>query len=166
MALGGWKMNGIVNTSTGSPAYVAVGFNRSRSLNLTSGGGNPEIPNLKPEANNNPVLSDGRSPDRYLDSASFALQDAGFLGNVGRNTVIGPGIISFDLSFVKAFHISESRYFEFRSEFFNMFNRSNYNNPNVTVFTSAAGTPSPTFGRINTNKTTPRQIQLAVKFIF
>jgi hypothetical protein len=152
--------------STGNPAYVAVGFNRSRSLNLTSGGGNPEIPNLKPGANNNPVVDDGRNPDRYLDASSFALEDAGFFGNVGRNTIIGPGIISWDLSFVKTFRVTESRHFEFRGEFFNIFNRANYRNPIIIAFTSANGIPSPTFGRINTAKTTPRQVQLALKFIF
>jgi outer membrane receptor protein involved in Fe transport len=171
--LGGWKMSGIVSLSSGNPTSVETSFNRDRSGASVTGGGGPETPNLRPGGDPNPVIGDGRDPDNYLSGSPFILQEDGTYGNLGRNTVIGPGIATFDLSFVKVFQVDESRSVQFRSEFFNIFNRPNYGTPSMNVFTNAkqcpstdSCNPSSSFGRINSTSTSPRQIQLALKFIF
>jgi hypothetical protein len=132
-------------------------------LNVTTTLGTPDRPNLKPGANNNPVLG---GPDQYLDPAPFELQEAGTLGDLGRNTIIAPGLATFDFSVVKNFPFTEGRYLQFRGELFNLFNRANFGPPNGTVFTSAAAVPSGSFGRISRTQTTSRQVQFALKLVF
>jgi hypothetical protein len=160
--VGGWKMGGIANFHTGAPAVVILGFQHTRHLN-TGTASQAGRPNLKPGGDNNPVLG---GPDRYLDASQFVLQEAGTFGNLGRNTIISPGLATFNGSLSKDFRIAEGRRVEFRSEFFNLFNRANFGPANGTVFTSANGVPSSSFGRITRTDTTARQIQFALKLVF
>ena len=102
--------------------------------------------------------------NQYFDPTAFALPPAGFYGNVGRNTLIGPGYADVDLTLEKAVSIGGSRRVLLRAEAFNVLNRVNFQLPNTTVFTSA-GTVSPTAGRI-TNALPARQLQVGVKFVF
>lgn len=159
--LRGWQVNGLLNADSGIPSSVSYATNVSRNQNTTVF--LREVPNLKPGGSINPVLG---GPDRYLDSSPFAIQEAGTLGNLGRNTVIGPGLVTVDFSAVKNFSITEARTVQFRGEFFNLLNRANFGSPNTTIFTDATGTPSATFGRISSTRTTARQIQFALKIIF
>ncbi|MBI2821441.1 MAG: TonB-dependent receptor [Acidobacteria bacterium] len=156
-----WQINGLLNVTSGVPLWVSYSVNRSRNLNTTVF--IRESPDLKPGANSNPVLG---GPDRYLDSSPFQLAEAGTLGNLGRNTAIGPGLATLDFSLVKNFHMSEARYFQFRAEFFNLFNRANFGLPNANIFTDTSGNPSGSFGRISDTATTSRQIQFALKLLF
>ncbi|MBI4456389.1 MAG: TonB-dependent receptor [Acidobacteria bacterium] len=161
--LRGWQINGLLNVQSGVPVNIGESFNRSRNLNLVAFSGNFERPDLKAGAKSNPVLG---GPDRYIDPSSFQVQEIGTLGNLGRNTVIGPGLATFDFSLIKNIYITESRYVQFRAEFFNLFNRANFGAPNPSVFTDASGIPSGSFGRITDTTTTSRQIQFALKLIF
>lgn len=79
-------------------------------------------------------------------------------GNAGVNTLYGPGLIDFDLSMYKDFEWGENRTVEFRSEFFNAFNRANFAQPNSTVNTGLTGQI--------TSAGPAREIQLVLKFIF
>ncbi|MBI2822977.1 MAG: carboxypeptidase regulatory-like domain-containing protein, partial [Acidobacteria bacterium] len=125
-------------------------------------------PELKTGANNNPVLSDGRDPDQYYDTDAFTIGPRGFFGNVGRNTLIGPGILSFDFGLTKNFRLHEEASLQFKAEFFNIFNRVNFGLPGTNVFISSAGAPSPdpSAGQIVNTTTTSRQIQFALKIVF
>jgi hypothetical protein len=99
------------------------------------------------------------------------------IGNVGRNCLRGPRQVNFDLSLAKVFPLSESRAFEFRSEFFNLFNHPNFANPisNLNALIASGGRIDPTtgqvviggnFGRIISTSNNPRIIQFALKFNF
>ncbi|MBI2822408.1 MAG: TonB-dependent receptor [Acidobacteria bacterium] len=156
---GGWQVSSILSLSTGAPVNARLGDNRSRSQ---SGPDVADRPDLRPGASNNPVLG---GPDRYFDPEAFILQAAGFWGNVGRNTLIGPGLANFDLSLVKDTPLrGEERKVEFRAEFFNLANRANFGNPANFVFSGGARLGNA--GRITTTTTTSRQIQFALKLIF
>src|SRR5262249_2475134 len=133
--LGGWQVSGLVTAQTGNPRNIVEGFNRSRDGNVLSGSANNDRPNLKSGADANPIVGDGRDPTKYADVSSFELQPAGVHGNLGRNTLIGPGILQFDTSFVKNVPFGRDRRVELRAEFFNLFNRANFGNPTVTAFT-------------------------------
>jgi hypothetical protein len=105
-------------------------------------------------------------PDQYADVNAFELQPAGFLGNLGRNTLIGPGMATFDLTMTKHFPLGwGDSSAELRVAFFNLFNKANYGSPNTVAFTSVDG-PNPEFGRINSTSTTPRQGQIVLKVTF
>lgn len=157
----GWQASGIVSASTGLPVNIRLGFERSRSR---AGTDLSERPDLVAGANNNPVLG---GPDRYFDVNAFVLQPAGFFGNLGRNTVIGPGVATLDLSLVKNTSIhGEGKQLQFRAELFNLLNRPNFGQPQPIVFGSASGIPSANAARITTTTTTSRQVQFALKLIF
>jgi hypothetical protein len=89
-------------------------------------------------------------------------------GNAGRNSVVGPRIVNFDMSLVKNTHvtrISEAFNVQFRVEVFNIFNHANFNSPtdNSAVF-NPDGTRADLAGQATRTATTSRQMQLALKF--
>jgi len=125
-------------------------------------------PDLKPGCSNNPILG---GPDRYWDVGCFQLQAASTRGNLGRDTLIGPGLVAVDVSLVKAFELGRSRTLQFRAECFNLPNHPNFAVPSGrTAFTGVNpdGSPivAPTWGRITSTVTTSRQIQLGLKLVF
>ena len=97
-------------------------------------------------------------------------------GNLGRNTLIGPGLVNFDFSVFKNNYIpkiSESFNVQFRTEFFNLFNRANFASPpviqgapvNLEVINSS-GSYVPLAGKILATQTPGRVIQFALKVIW
>lgn len=162
--VGGWQLSGIARASAGVPENIRLSFERSRSRATVDLG---ERPDLKPGADNNPVLADGRDPNRYYDAGAFLLQPAGFFGNLGRNTIIAPGVSTLDLSVAKRTALwREGTSLQFRAELFNVLNRANFGRPNVLAFTNTTGVPSATAGRITNTSTTSRQIQFGLKLMF
>ena len=90
--------------------------------------------------------------------------NAGFYGNVGRNTLIGPGLATWDFSVLKDTRIRERLSVQFRAELFNILNHANFNQPNEVAFTPSG--ISPTAGVITSTSTTARQVQFALKLLF
>jgi Carboxypeptidase regulatory-like domain/TonB dependent receptor len=99
------------------------------------------------------------------------------IGDVGRNCLRGPDQVNLDFSLAKFFPVSESRTFEFRAEFFNVFNHPNLANPisNLNALVASGGSFDPTtgrvlspgnFGRIISTSNNPRIIQFGLKFNF
>ena len=165
--LKGWQLNNITTVRTGHPFTVQLGFNRSGNLNTTSFSMH-DRPDLKPGCSNNPILG---GPDRYWDVNCFQLQPVNTRGNLGRDTLIGPGLVSVDLSLVKGFELGRGRTLQFRAECFNVPNHPNFAVPSGrTAFTGVNpdGSPivAPTWGRITSTVTTSRQIQLGLKLAF
>jgi hypothetical protein len=157
--IGGWQWNGIVTAQSGFPLTPQVGAN-------TSGTGdtdNPDVPNWNP-AFSGPVIL-GR-PDRWFDPKAFGPLPPtnGTFGNVARGSLIGPRLTTFDTSLFKMVGITERWRLQFRAEAFNIFNHSNFSEPNAVVF--AANSISPSVGIITSTATTSRQIQFALKLLF
>ena len=99
------------------------------------------------------------------------------IGDVGRNCLRGPRQVNLDFSLAKLFPVSESQAFEFRTEFFNLFNHPNFANPisNLNALFASGGRVDATtgqvlnagnFGRIISTSSNPRIIQFALKFNF
>jgi hypothetical protein len=105
-------------------------------------------------------------PNQYFNPNAFALPATGTYGNVGRNVLTGPGLVTTDFSFGKNTAISEKLRAQFRAEFFNVFNRANFATPNAVVFSSAGSVPSSTAGVITATATTSRQIQFGLKLLW
>ena len=171
--LGGWQINGVLRTGSGVPINARVGFNNSRN-----GDNNiPDRPNLVAGASNNPNQGTSRgcpgipageqlgTPDRYFDPCSFALNPAGTFGNVGRNTLIGPGLFNVDFGIVKNTAIVERMNLEFRAEFFNLINHSHFAAPNNSIFSSDR-TYTGSAGRISATASNAREIQFGLKLTF
>ena len=105
-------------------------------------------------------------PGLYFNPNAFIQPLAGTYGNAGRNVLTGPNLVETDLSLCKKLAFAEWLNLQFRAEFFNIFNHTNFNTPNPVVFTAATGGPSPTAGVITSTSTTSRQIQLGLKFLW
>lgn len=163
--LGGWQVNGILTLADGNAVNISNTVDRARAGNSTVTGGLHDRPDLKEGGSSNPI-TDSRNVNNYWDGSNFRLQEAGFFGNLGRDTGIIPGVATFDFALTKKIALDEQRTLQFRSEFFNIFNRGNFGNPNASVFINATGIPSASFGRITSTTTTNRQIQFALKFLF
>ena len=98
------------------------------------------------------------------------LPEAGFYGNLGRNTVISPGLANFDFAVVKNTALTETKSLQFRAEAFNVFNRANFNRPgplteSIRLF-NQSGAVVPSAATIRSTLTDSRQIQLGVKITF
>ena len=126
---------------------------------------NPDRPSINPSFTG-PIVTG--NPNQWFNPAAFILPTAGTYGNLGRGTLTGPGLADVDFSLFKNTSITEKTNLQFRAEFFNILNRSNYGPPNTTVFSSrrARLAISPSAGLITTTATFPRQIQLGLKLIF
>src|SRR5579872_3265154 len=155
----GWSLNGIATLVSGFPFTPQLGFNPSNNGDTR----NPVRPSWNP-AFHGPVIL-GR-PDRYFDPDAFVVPLNGTYGNVGRDTLIGPGLKNIDLSLLKDTFLNERLRLEFRAECFNILNTPNFNTPNLIVFTSDSGIPSSAAGRITSTSTTSRQIQFGLKLIW
>lgn len=92
------------------------------------------------------------------------------LGNLGRNTVVGPGLVNVDYSVVKNIKIpkiSEAFAVQFRAEFFNLFNHANFAPPTANLDVLSGPTlGSAPFGRLTSTQTPERQIQFGLKLIW
>jgi hypothetical protein len=139
---------------------VVVGFDRARAR--FQAGTSPQRPDLVAGRSTNPILG---GPDRYYDPSAFSLPEAGFYGNLGRNTLTGPGLMNFDVSIGKRFRISERVGLQFRTEAFNFFNHANFAIPSQRTVFSSNG-PVGSAGRITSTSTPARQIQFGAKLIF
>jgi hypothetical protein len=172
----GWQINGILSLSSGFPLSVNDGGLRNVQLNRI-GATDYMRPNLIQGGDNNPVLG---GPDKYFDAEQFVPSycrggrlcftgepdfQPGYLGNLGRNTLISPGLATFDFSLFKNFPVKEGMQFQFRAEMFNLFNRPNFAPPNLSPFLTS-GQRNPAVGQITSTRTSARQIQFGLKFIF
>jgi len=152
--LGGWQTNGIVSLQTGGPMTISSGIDNSLSgIGLD-----------RADIIGDPTLAGGRSRGdriaRWFNTNAFAINAIGTFGTAGRNTLRGPGLANVDFSAFKKFAMpyKESHSLEFRSEFFNLFNRVNLNNPNTNRSSSL-------FGRIITAGE-PRILQFGLRYAF
>ncbi len=156
--LKGWQINAITRLSSGQPFTVVWSGDRAQDYPGTT----RSRPDLRTGANPNPVLG---GPDLYFDPTAFVPQPAGFPGDLGRNTLIGPGLANSDVSLVKIFKFGEERSLQFRAEGFNVFNRANFGIPLRVLFDSQ-GNRLGSAGKIQNTVTPSRQIQFGLKFVF
>jgi hypothetical protein len=146
----GWRLSGIYRKASGAPLNILVGSDRALTGVLA------QRPN---QVLANPYGDKSARPlSNYLNSAAFAPAASGTLGNVGRNSVRGPGTWAFDMALSRVFRFNEDQRMEFRAEAFNVLNSFRPLNPNSTFSNN-------TFGVIRTADD-PRILQFALKFVF
>lgn len=155
----GWQISGIVMIRSGIPFSPVLGFDRARALPRSGGAG--QRPNLVSGCSPNPVLG---GPTQYFDVNCFSLPDAGYFGDLARNTLIGPGFATWDMAVFKNVHVRDRVRIQLRAEVFNVLNRANFGLPASTVFNSAGRVA--TAGEITTTVGTARQWQFGIKVDF
>ena len=159
-AFGGWRLGGIIRFRTGIP-YSPVVNSRSPGFLFAA-----SRPNLLPGRSNNPILG---APEQYFDPSVYSLPPPGTLGNVGRNTIIAPSVFTMDVSLQREIVLDAKRRLQFRAEFFNLPNHTNFDQNfggSTIIFSGSSGRPNPTAGRLASTASTARQIQFALRFSF
>ena len=177
--LGGWQLVGITTFRTGLPQNICEDSDYTGARGEAC---------YRPDLVSNPNLSKGdRTLQRFFDPNGYVLQPLGTFGTAARNLVVGPGINDTDFSIFKNFSIpwfggggadtlaGESAKLEFRAEFFNVFNHTQFSGLNTTFVpqTDSSGNPiaglpaDPSSGLgVITDARDPREIQFGLKFIF
>jgi carboxypeptidase family protein len=161
-AVSGWTVNSIVTLQGGFPFTPQLSYNPSNNGDTR----NPVRPFANPAFTGPVILG---TPARWFDPSAFlapanTAANAGFYGNLGRNTLIGPGLATWDFSVLKDTRLREQLNLQFRAEIFNLLNRANFNQPNAVVFTPSG--VSPTAGVITSTTTTARQVQFGLKLLW
>ncbi len=149
--LGGWEVSGIVTTETGMPLNITLGGSQG-SNGLANGTNRPNVSGN---------VSEPHAFNQWFDATDFSTPTSGQWGNLGHNSVYGPGRDNWNLSLFKSFTFSESRgsRLEIRAETFNTFNHTQWNGIG-TSFSNASQ-----FGTV-TSTYNPRNLQLGVKLMF
>jgi hypothetical protein len=143
--LSGWQLSGISRFESGTP------FSITMPGDLAGIGGGSQRPNIT-----GPINLD-KTQARWF-SGSFAIPAQGTFGSLGRNVVRGPGINNWDVSLSKRTSIRENVSLQFRAEFFNFFNHTQWSG----VSGSFGGN---NFGQV-TSARDPRTTQLGLRLIF
>ncbi len=147
--LGGWKVSSIISAHTGFPITVTA-----TDVSLQNPRGTAR-PNRIGDG-----VPDDQTIDRWLDINDFVLPPQGSFGNSGVGVVRAPGYANWDFSIGKQFHFTESKYLDFRTEFFNFTNHPSFSPPATSI--SAPNT----FGRITGTVSPPRNLEFALKLYF
>ncbi len=161
-AASGWTVNSIVTLQDGFPFTPQLSYNPSNNGDTR----NPVRPFVNPAFTGPVILGTSAkwfNPSAFLAPANTAA-NGGFYGNVGRDTLIGPSLATWDFSALKDTRIREQLNLQFRAEIFNILNRANFNQPNAVVFTPSG--VSPTAGVITSTSTTSRQVQFGLKLLW
>jgi hypothetical protein len=164
---GGWTINSVVTLQGGFPFSPQLSYNPSNNGDTR----NPVRPFVNPAFSGPVVLG---KPSQWFNPAAFLAPafstpgdiaaNGGFYGNLGRNTIRGPGLATWDFSALKVTQLSECVKVQFRAEIFNLLNRTNFNTPNAVTFTPTG--VSPTAGAISSTATTSRQVQFGIKVLW
>ncbi len=147
---GDWRVSGAFLVQSGAPFTVNLGVDQA---NIGAG------PAQRPDQSRDPNLSGGeRTPERWFDTGAFSLPALFAFGSAPRNSVLGPGYTSLDLSLSRLWRLGSSRQLELRWDVFNALNASNFDIPNRTFGTG-------NFGRIFSARS-PREMQLGIRLSF
>ncbi len=155
----GWTASGILTLQTGFPFTPQLGYNPTGNGDTR----NPVRPNW------NPAFTGSLYPHtvgEFFNPNAFLPPATGYYGNVARDALTGPRLSELDFSAVKNSRLTERLGLQFRAEFFNILNHTNFLTPNEVVYTSATSGISPTAGVVTATSTTSRQIQFGAKLQF
>jgi hypothetical protein len=164
--IGNWQVAGIVSASTGNWFTVTDPFVNSSNTDCGGTVGyNCSRPDVIGNPNGKPCV-----PGTFFNTCAFASdQVPGTFGNEGRNIVHGPGYQTWDVTLLKTFPVREQMRFEFRTDFFNIWNHVN----GLWGPVGAAGQVEPVAIELGTpqygtlqSARDPRFIQFAMKFYF
>ncbi len=160
----GWQLSGIYHARTGLPFTVTTGGD---PLGLRNANAFSFPDRVDSPACANPV--NPGNPIQYIKTECFVVPSSPTrLGNSGRNQYIGPGVNDFDLSLIKNNKFGERYNVQFRAEFFNVFNHTNFSVPDRTsaqLFNQSLARVQ-SAGSLNSTSTSSRQIQFALKLSF
>jgi len=153
--ISGWELSGITTFAAGTPFYVTSSTQNGSSVIFGANRANRVCDGNLPASQ--------QTPQRWFDTSCFVDHPAGEFGNSGRNILRQSGRNIWDMSVMKDTAISERVTVQFRAEFYNFFNHTNFARPGADV-----GIPA-TFGVVTQNLRAngrSREIQFGLKLLF
>jgi hypothetical protein len=158
--LNGWETSGLFRFSSGDPLTIF-----SSAANNSGSGQQRDRAVQTGFAYGGTACAQGTVCKSWLNPASFTNNPVGTFGTVKKGAFVGPQYTDWDASLTKNFSFTERTYLQFRAEYFNLLNHTNFGDPGTTT--------NSTFGRItstspqNANFTNdPRIAQLSLKLVF
>lgn len=172
--LGGWQLSGTATLASGNPFtafigydYNADGISGDRPILVDPSVLGKSVDNPRP----NPADPSQQIAQSQLPASAFfpnvnvpntnwlIAPGLASLGSLGRNTFRSDGIATWDLGLYKNFKITETNKLAFRAEFYNVLNHPIFNPPGQTVTLAS-------FGRITSQRNSPRFLQFAFRYVF
>jgi hypothetical protein len=133
VVLDNWQISGILTLQSGAP--LPIGLTTVDNADLTGGGDG-----ARPLVLSDPILPKGeRTRERFFNPDVFGRPAQGTFGNAPKDVVRGPGQNNWDLSLFKNFPVRETMSLQFRWEFFNAFNHTQFQNVDTAARFDTAG---------------------------
>jgi hypothetical protein len=159
----GWQLNWIISLQSGRPIPIATANDTSGRFYFN------QRPNVVPGVD--PIIHNWTPATGYLNLNAFSQPDFGTFGNLGRNSIYGPGYKNLDFSISKSTQLMERLALQLRAEFFNILNHPNFAQPAHNIVPGFSGgefTQTPDVAQTNPGLGGggPRVIQLGLKLVF
>jgi Carboxypeptidase regulatory-like domain len=151
-----WQLNGVFAAYSGRPFQLTAS---GTSLNMPHNQQTPD--QVKDDV---AILGNVGDDGTYFDTTAFARVTAVRFGNVGRNTMRGPGVTNLDLSLFRTFKMGGRYNVQVRAEAFNATNTPHFSNPNGSVNSSNFGKILSTDGSWAMGRS--RQFRFGLRFAF
>jgi hypothetical protein len=179
--LGGWNVSGATVVQGGTPMTIAdpqAGTIYGTAGSAFSGFGRAQLcpgmtyANIATPGDIKQRLGGASGGPGYFNKAAFcappAIGNGTDYGNTGIGIISGPGQFNWDIAILKRIRILEDHTIQFRTEFFNAFNHTQFSNPNYGSGATYAlpNVRSGAFGQITSTSVNPRVIQFALKYSF
>ena len=160
--IGGWSLNGITTLQTGQPLTLNVTGRGPGNTYAAQWGAGTIRPNYAAGCAKKITGSAQSRLKEWFNTSCFSTPSAYAFGNEPRadSTLRAAGVANWDFTAQKTTKVVEGTSLAFRVEFFNVFNRRQFSNPNMST-SSGAG-----FGTINSQQNNPRQIQASLRLNF
>jgi Carboxypeptidase regulatory-like domain len=142
-----WQLSSIISAQTGPWFTPYTGLDNSLTF------GNEDRPNVV----GNPYPSN-QNPTNWINPAAFVANPVGTFGNAGRNSLLAPGMVNFDIELSRLFTVYRETKLEARIEAFNAFNHANFGVPDNNL-------QDATFGQV-LSANAPRILELGLKYTF
>ena len=165
-AVNGWQWGGILRVATGQPFTPRITGDP-----LGMKGDQFDRPDVLTGPGCAGSLVNPGNPSHYIKTQCFSFPSpSNRFGDAGRNILTGPGLVNLDTSLFRYIGNQEKFHAQFRAEFFNVLNHTNFSSPvvptNNTSLFGANGAPISSAGVITSTATTSRQIQFGLKLIW
>jgi hypothetical protein len=145
VGLAGWRFSDLTTIRSGSSL--------TPGLNTTNSG----FP-ARPDVVSGQSTTGPKTVAQWFNTSAYTYPAPGFPGDAGTGSILGPGLVDFDVALYKDFRLTERALFQFRAEGFNVFNHTNFSNPNASL-------GNPNFGKL-TSARDPRILEFVLRLQF
>jgi len=156
----GWETAGIFAFNSGDPLTII-----SNNANNSGSGQQRDRGVQVGYAYGGSACAAGTHCKSYLNPASFTTNPVGTYGTVVKGSFVGPQYADWDASLARSFNFNERVYLQFRAEYFNLLNHTNFGDPNTTT-NGTFGQITSTTPQNSTVTNNPRIAQLSLKLVF